>query len=405
MVKVKERGRTKAPETSNLVSDTRAAEPVPPDEQETAEQEINAAYMLAFLKGSGLTRAKLAWPLRDPIQRFNHLYLAALELCSEGHALMWEAFGAATSIPDATSRAESIKTVAAHLLPVMVEDGLRAAADPKARGSEGHACFRKTQSELVARLLGEAPATNSPVENSQETSHKKLVLDRPNTGDAALEQRQSEFVRLAKEIGLATAGKLIVEAASPDERAHIASMAACVREVTSPEPPAPVAAKPAPFAEALEAMTLKDRRAALIQHYGLLPDKKGKYALPEEKKWETVRGKNPAPEKFRAWLNEVFPDRREIGMVLSDLEHLDSRAYEKVMRWSDKNSKLDKAVIDGFDLPTRITKYDPERDAAAPKSWAEVHDRAASGEDSFENLKRSFERAAPHFSAANGPSP
>jgi hypothetical protein len=243
MNKVKERGRTKAPETSNLASDTRAAEPVRPAEQEIAEQEIDAGFMLAFLKGSGLTRAKLAWPLRDPTQRFNHLYLAASQLCAEGHALMWEAFGAATSISNAAAQAESIKTVAAHLLPVMVEDGLRAAADPKA-GSEGHACFRKTQSEIVAVLLGEAPATNSPVENCQETSHNKLMLDRPNIGDAALEQRQSEFVRLAKEIGLATAGKLLVEAASPDERAHIASMAACVREVTSPEPPpAPVAPK------------------------------------------------------------------------------------------------------------------------------------------------------------------
>jgi hypothetical protein len=396
MNKVKERGRTTTPETSNLASDTRAAASVPPAEQETAEQEIDAAFMLAFLKGSGLTKAKLAWPLRDPIRRFNHLYLAALGLCSEGHALMWEAFGAATSIPDATARAESIQTVAAHLLPVMVEDGLRAAADPKARGSEGHACFRKTQSEIVAVLLGEAPATNSPVENSQETSHNKLMLDRPDIGDAALEQRQSEFVRLAKEIGLATAGKLIVEAASPDERAHIASMAACVREVTSPEPPAPVAAKPAPFAEALEAMTLKDRRAALIQHYGLLPDKKGKYALPEEKKWETVRGKNPAPEKFRAWLNEVFPDRREIGMVLSDLKHLSKSAYEKMMDWSGQDSNIPKAVIDTLGLPSKVVQYDPVRDANAPKSLDEAALRALRGEDSFKNLRRALSRTQHH---------
>lgn len=352
--------------------------------------------------------------------------------------LLRDAFTAATEMAEESARAYAVRSLIAYLPKTLLREGLAVAKEmkdasycydvlaglvqrlPKMLLPEAldvalgipEECWRNGAVEAIAEhapkkwlhdalikaLLRKAPATNSPIENSQETSHKKLVLDRPDIGDAALEQRQSEFVRLAKEIGLATAGKLIVEAASPDERAHIASMAACVREVTSPEPPpAPVAAR-TPFREALEAMTLKDRRSALIQHYGLLPDKDGKYALPEEKKWETVRGgKNPPPEKFLTWLNEVFPDRREIGMVLSDLKHLDEAAYDKVMLWAGARSKMPRAVIDSFGLPSRITKYDPERDANAPRSWAEVHERAKRGEDSFKNLQRTFARVQPHL--------
>ena len=182
----------------------------------------------------------------------------------------------------------------------------------------------------------------------------------------------------------------------PDVAADIHALALARAKAEVAGRAAPVAA-PAPFAEALEAMTLKERRAALIQHYGLLPDKDGKYALPKEKRWETVRGKNPAPEKFLTWLNEVFPDRREIGMVLSDLKHLDKSAYDKVMLWAGARSKMPRAVINSFDLPTRITKYDPVRDANAPKSWAEVSLRVERGEDSFKKSKSIFfTRSPPH---------
>jgi hypothetical protein len=128
---------------------------------------------------------------------------------------------------------------------------------------------------------------------------------------------------------------------------------------------APVAA-PAPFREALEAMTLKERRAALIEHYGLVPDEHGKYALPEKKKWENAKEGNPTPEKFLAWLDVVFPDRRKIGMVLSDLKYLAPDAYVKLHNWSNKKPKLATETIDSFGLPSKRTSYDPARDAIAP---------------------------------------
>jgi hypothetical protein len=149
------------------------------------------------------------------------------------------------------------------------------------------------------------------------------------------------------------------------------------------------------FAAALEAMTLKDRRAALIQHYGLVPDKDGKYGLPEEKKWATVRGENPTPEQFKDWLDSWCCNRREIGMVLSDLRHLDARAYEKLHNWS-QDSKIEKGRIDALDLPTKTTKYDPARDANAAVSFAEIVTRAERGEDTFKNLSRSRVRAQYH---------
>jgi hypothetical protein len=281
---------------------------------------------------------------------------------------------------------------------VLPEKHLDVGAIPKREAAAMRAAFSASESRAELRhvidretALREAPATNSPLENYGETSHKKLMLNRPDSGGAALEQ--SQFVQLARKIGFATAGRLLVGAASPDEqRALKTGMAECVREVTSPEPPAA-----APFREALEAMTLKDRRAALIQHYGLLPDKDGKYRLPEKSQWRNAKEGEPTPEKFRAWLDVVFPDRREIGMVLSDLKHLDKDGYEKVVMWLRKNTKVTKAEVAALDLPSRITKYDPVRDANAPKSWPEVYERAARGQDGLKNLKRTFQRVQPHL--------
>jgi len=88
--------------------------------------------------------------------------------------------------------------------------------------------------------LREAPATNSnaPVDKYRKPSYSKPMLDRPDIGGAASEQEQSQFVQLARKIGFAAAGKLLVGAAPPEEqRALITGMAACAREATSPEPP------------------------------------------------------------------------------------------------------------------------------------------------------------------------
>jgi hypothetical protein len=91
-----------------------------------------------------------------------------------------------------------------------------------------------------APALREAPATKgeAKVDKSDETSYNKLMLDQPNNGGAELEQKQSQLVQLARDIGFAATGKLLVGAASPEEqRALKTGMAECAREVTSPEPP------------------------------------------------------------------------------------------------------------------------------------------------------------------------
>jgi hypothetical protein len=138
-------------------------------------------------------------------------------------------------------------------------------------------------------------------------------------------------------------------------------------------------------AAALEAMTLKDRRAALIEHYGLLPDKDGNYTLPEKKQWKNVRGENPTPEQFRAWLDAVFPDRQAIGMVLSDLKHLAPDAYGKLHTWANK--KPAKATSESFGLPSKRTSYDPARDSNEVIARVE-----------FKKLQRSLRRAQYHAS-------
>jgi hypothetical protein len=146
--------------------------------------------------------------------------------------------------------------------------------------------------------------------------------------------------------------------------------------------------RPAPFAEALEVMTLKERRAALDAHY----------AAVKKNTWTKARSDERAtPEKFLAWLDSVFPDRREVGVVLSDLQHLDAPAYKKIFNWSRPDSGVSKAVIDSFGLPSKATKYDPVRDANAPKSLAEVVARVERGEGSFRNLDRDYKRAQYHL--------
>jgi hypothetical protein len=94
----------------------------------------------------------------------------------------------------------------------------------------------------------------------------------------------------------------------------------------------------ASFAQALEVMTMEDRKAALDNHYG----------ARKKNTWTKAKGVRPSPETFKLWLDAVFPDRGEIGMVLSDLKHLDPPAYEKVMYWSRTKTALPKETIDSF---------------------------------------------------------
>jgi len=139
------------------------------------------------------------------------------------------------------------------------------------------------------------------------------------------------------------------------------------------------------FADALVVMNRAERKAALEKHY----------AGHKDNPWTKAKGDNPTPQRFREWLDAVFPDRREIGMVLSDLNHLDHAAYKKIMNWTDPDSGVSRTEIESFGLPSRIVKYDPQRDADAPKSMSEVYARAERGED-FRKLQRSFGRTRYH---------
>jgi hypothetical protein len=190
--------------------------------------------------------------------------------------LLRDAFTAATEMAEESARAYAVRSLIAYLPKTLLREGLTVAKEmkdasycydilaglvqrlPKMLLPEAldvalgipEECWRNGAVEAIAEhapkkwlhdalikaLLRKAPATNSPLENYGETSHKKLMLDRPDSGGAALEQ--SQFVQLARKIGFATAGRLLVGAASPDEqRALKTGMAACAREATSPEPP------------------------------------------------------------------------------------------------------------------------------------------------------------------------
>jgi tetratricopeptide (TPR) repeat protein len=257
------------------------------------------------------------------------------------------------------------------------------------------------------RLFDTANTRRETIEmvlSAKKTLLRELVLSynppdmeqSPDTGDATLKQAQTLLGEAIEKVGVTAAAKMIVEAASPDDRARlIEGMVARGRELTGrdatpvAEPTTQEAKTEAQaFAAALEAMTTQqERHAALAAHY----------AAGKKNTWIKARGKNPTPEKFLAWLDSRFPDRREIGMVLSDLKYLDEKAaYEKVQNWSGGDSKIPRATIESFGLPSKMTPFDPERDANAPKSLAEVVARAVRGEDTLKNLQRSYARAANH---------
>jgi hypothetical protein len=177
--------------------------------------------------------------------------------------------------------------------------------------------------------------------------------------------------------------KVICGNASPEDSALAAGMVARVEAQAATHP----------FAAALEVMTLKQRREALADHYAALHEEQ-KAAGAETKPWAEVRSDKPTPEEFRAWLDERYPDRRKIGLLLSDLKHLDLPAYQKVCLWASQG--MAKETLECFDLPSKYTLFDPVRDADAPKSMSEAYARAERGEDSLKNLDRARARAAHH---------
>jgi hypothetical protein len=179
--------------------------------------------------------------------------------------------------------------------------------------------------------------------------------------------------------------KVICGDASPDDRALLSGMVARV-EIQA-------AAQPAtqPLAVALKKpMSLEERKAVLAAHYEALWQGQ-KEAGGTTKPWAASRSGKPSPDQFRAWLDTRYPDRREIGLLLSDLQHLDKPAYQKVCWWASDG--MAKETLQSFDLPSKYN-YDPSRHANAPKSLAEVWARAEQGEAPARSLYNAYARAS-----------
>jgi hypothetical protein len=176
--------------------------------------------------------------------------------------------------------------------------------------------------------------------------------------------------------------KMICGNASADDRALASGMVARAETQAATNP----------FAAALEVMTLQQRKDALKAHYAALHEEQ-EQAGAATKPWSEARCAKPTHEEFLAWLDGRYPDRGNIGFLLSDLKHLDEAAYKKVDNWV--RGGMTKETLQAFGLPSKITAYDPVRDADAPKSFAEARARAERGE-SFKALDRAYHRVAHH---------
>ena len=154
--------------------------------------------------------------------------------------------------------------------------------------------------------------------------------------DATLKE---ELDYLEKKYGVEAAKKEYARRASSGVSALDPGMAARVQAIHS-------------LAAELETMTLKQRQLALGAHYAAQHEEKKKTG-EKIKTWEEARSDEPTPNEFVAWLDKTYPDRCAVGLMLSDMKHLDKPAYIKVIQWSQRKSKIPKATIDGFGLPRK----------------------------------------------------
>lgn len=142
-------------------------------------------------------------------------------------------------------------------------------------------------------------------------------------------------------------------------------------------------------AEMLGAMKLRDRKAALERHYqGRTP-------------WADVRpGKpqEPAPDDFEQWADSNFPDRRRLGLVLSDLRALDKEAYGKLRHWANPRGNAVKIDPARFGFPSKVVRYDPAKPAPTGAQVFEAFDR---GDPRASELRRDYMRARYHLQRNN----
>jgi hypothetical protein len=201
-------------------------------------------------------------------------------------------------------------------------------------------------------------------------SYRHYMPPSNDLGNATLREALD---RLEKKYGIEAAKQEYARRASTGVSALNGGMVACAQaELTG-------RTAQHPFAAALKTMTLKQRKEALDKHYAA------------RQPWTQARSGKPTPEEFLAWLDKNFPDRREIGLLLSDLRHLDPPGFGKVHNWS----RVSKAVIESFGFP-KVIYYDPVRVEDAPKSLGEVWARAEQGEAPARSLFLAYMRAAKH---------
>ena len=141
-----------------------------------------------------------------------------------------------------------------------------------------------------------------------------------------------------------------------------------------------------PIAVTLAFMSLKDRQEFLNLYY------------PNRKSWVSVRSEEPTPAELRAWADQNFSDRKELGLVISDLQYLDKEAYLKVMHWRRPLSDKEKNnLMRRIGFPQKRGKFSKTLATFAP-TGAEVFRTMRTGDYAkADRLARRSNRARQHL--------
>jgi hypothetical protein len=139
----------------------------------------------------------------------------------------------------------------------------------------------------------------------------------------------------------------------------------------------------------LAAMTLRERRMFLARRYR------------DRTPWAAVRPRKPqepTPEDFRRWADDNFPDRLELGLVLSDLSVLDKEAYGKLRHWANRRDAAAKIDPAAFGFPSKVVHYDPLKPVP---TGAELFRAVERGDPRAAELRRDYMRARYHLQRDN----
>lgn len=105
------------------------------------------------------------------------------------------------------------------------------------------------------------------------------------------------------------------------------------------------------------AMGVKERMQFLRRRYAKAA--KWKDVRPEKMPSKPAEFKKWA-DAFQKWMDENYPDRRELGVVLGDLAHLDPEAHKRLRnmmhQWRADGTRTDPAIF-GFPLRARRIPY------------------------------------------------